>query len=54
MNREDELQGIIDFLTKEIKELKKVLRGLHFCRCGCSDDNIKAVKQVLGQYEAGG
>ena len=28
MNREDELQGIIDFQAKEIKELKAVLKKI--------------------------
>ena len=32
---------------ERIEELEDVLKGLHFCGCGCSDDNIEAVKQVL-------
>jgi len=42
-----EPHGIGCKAKKRIKELEAVLGALHFCRCGCCDDNIKAVEQAL-------
>lgn len=49
MNREDELQGIIDFQAKEIKELKVALvkYGVHKDDCGLSVIERCSIPEII-------
>ena len=46
MNREDELQGIIDFQTKQIKELEAEIKGMER-DINVRDSDIEDLKREL-------